>query len=398
MAEEGACPICGFERLLTNQDNCPQCDADLTCFKVLDSIPEELTQPVSEPSSLVAVQREPSIAALEQESPASVSKVKLESAPESSATDSDLIDMSGDAPAEEAAHTSETPSSKPESKQSIPAKPSAELKKRLISKGTAWNYTAAMLTFAVILIAIVAVFQLYHLRRLESDLQEQSQNQKIVLKSEQQKRASKPVTPESVKVNPPKADSTPVVKKIHPATASKPDKSYSDTEIQKPEKQSEFSESKDTTAKTRDAKPTSLPEHTENMAEPQIQERLSEHDFQRITIKTGDTLKSVAETHYGAAKYYPLLIMLNPNMPIDLKDGTGRLKIIKDRGKAAGLYREKTSKIGNRLYFSYTITQGDTLKTIALKFYRSKSMIKSILDLNPDSRFRAGEQIKIRLE
>lgn len=398
MAEEGACPICGFERLQTDHDKCPQCDADLTCFKVLDSIPEELPPPVSEPSSIVAIQREPSIASLEQEeSPVSVSNAKPESIPESSATNS-----VSSTPDEKIMRESETPSSKRESKHSIPDKPSSGLKKRLIPKGASWNYAAAMLTFAVILIAVVAVFQLYHLRRLKSDLKERSQTHKIVLKNEHQKRSPEPVSSESLKANQPKADSTPVVKKVRPTTASKLAKSYSATQIKKIEKQSEFSESKETTAKTLDDndKSTSLPEPKpmKNMPEPKTGKKLSEHDFQTITIKAGDTLKSIAKTHYGSAKYYPLLIMLNPDMRIDLKGVTGSLKIINDHRKAAAIYREKTSKIGNRLYFSYTIIQGDTLKTIALKFYRSKRMIKSILDLNPDSRFRAGEQIKIRLE
>ena len=41
MASDNTCPICGFHLTSTEAEKCPQCDADLTCFTVLDSIPDE---------------------------------------------------------------------------------------------------------------------------------------------------------------------------------------------------------------------------------------------------------------------------------------------------------------------------------------------------------------------
>ena len=41
MASDNICPICGFHLAATEAEKCPQCDADLTCFTVLDSIPDE---------------------------------------------------------------------------------------------------------------------------------------------------------------------------------------------------------------------------------------------------------------------------------------------------------------------------------------------------------------------
>lgn len=40
------CPICGLEGIPPEKTQCPQCDADLTCFRILDSLPDEL--PVEE--------------------------------------------------------------------------------------------------------------------------------------------------------------------------------------------------------------------------------------------------------------------------------------------------------------------------------------------------------------
>ncbi len=44
MAAELACPVCGLEHIAAERDRCPQCDADLTCFKVLSSLPDELPE------------------------------------------------------------------------------------------------------------------------------------------------------------------------------------------------------------------------------------------------------------------------------------------------------------------------------------------------------------------
>jgi len=41
VAFEKICPICGFELAFPEEEKCPQCDADLTCFNVLNSIPDE---------------------------------------------------------------------------------------------------------------------------------------------------------------------------------------------------------------------------------------------------------------------------------------------------------------------------------------------------------------------
>lgn len=50
MVPDNTCPICGFHLVLTEAVKCPQCDADLVCFTVLDSIPDEM--PVSEDGGL----------------------------------------------------------------------------------------------------------------------------------------------------------------------------------------------------------------------------------------------------------------------------------------------------------------------------------------------------------
>ena len=42
MLETQTCPVCGMENISRDADRCPQCDADMTCFKVLDTLPDEI--------------------------------------------------------------------------------------------------------------------------------------------------------------------------------------------------------------------------------------------------------------------------------------------------------------------------------------------------------------------
>ncbi len=42
MPETQTCPVCGMENISRDADRCPQCDADMTCFKVLDMLPDEI--------------------------------------------------------------------------------------------------------------------------------------------------------------------------------------------------------------------------------------------------------------------------------------------------------------------------------------------------------------------
>ena len=46
MASDKPCPICGFHLVSDEASECPQCDADLTCFRVLDAIPDEAVSEV----------------------------------------------------------------------------------------------------------------------------------------------------------------------------------------------------------------------------------------------------------------------------------------------------------------------------------------------------------------
>jgi len=46
------CPICRFEHVDKDMQQCPQCDADLTCFRVLDALPIEAAHSGQSPNDL----------------------------------------------------------------------------------------------------------------------------------------------------------------------------------------------------------------------------------------------------------------------------------------------------------------------------------------------------------
>ena len=56
MTVDNTCPICGFQGITADKAKCPQCDADISCFRVLDSLPDTMTtgKAVSRYGSLVS--------------------------------------------------------------------------------------------------------------------------------------------------------------------------------------------------------------------------------------------------------------------------------------------------------------------------------------------------------
>ena len=52
MAENGGCPVCGFKGASPTMDECPQCHADLACFKALDALGGAHAPPAAAPDAL----------------------------------------------------------------------------------------------------------------------------------------------------------------------------------------------------------------------------------------------------------------------------------------------------------------------------------------------------------
>ncbi|MDL1968184.1 MAG: LysM peptidoglycan-binding domain-containing protein [Deltaproteobacteria bacterium] len=111
-----------------------------------------------------------------------------------------------------------------------------------------------------------------------------------------------------------------------------------------------------------------------------------------------DTLWDISKRHYGSGGYYPVFLEHNCHLGIyDIGDGI-QIKIFKDTAMARDIYKKITEKKGDSRYWYYIVAEGDTLRSVAGKFYKTKNMIKLITDLNQEVGLRPGQRIRILLK
>jgi len=121
-------------------------------------------------------------------------------------------------------------------------------------------------------------------------------------------------------------------------------------------------------------------------------------DFRIYNALETDTLWGIAERAFGEGKYYPVLLECNPHLGIyTIGDGV-QVKILEDRRLAEEIYGTVLVRKEGRKYWYYTVADGDSLQTIADRFYRGEDRIEKIVTLNPAARFQPGEKIRLVLE
>ncbi|MFH1077361.1 MAG: LysM domain-containing protein [Pseudomonadota bacterium] len=113
--------------------------------------------------------------------------------------------------------------------------------------------------------------------------------------------------------------------------------------------------------------------------------------------KEEDTLWEISETYYGAGIYYPVLLEHNPNIGTYTIGNGIRIKILKDIKLAKQIYKKIVAVKGDKIYWNYTIAEGDTLRSLAIKFYKTEKRTKKIVVLNPDMQLRPGTKVRIGL-
>ncbi len=115
------------------------------------------------------------------------------------------------------------------------------------------------------------------------------------------------------------------------------------------------------------------------------------------TIASRDTLWSLAERFYGSGFFYPVLLEENPDLGAYSMEQGSKIDILEDAASARDIYRKFRSRRDRRLYWSYGVRQGDTLQSIALKFYNDGKKAADIARLNPGLELRPGLRIRLRL-
>jgi LysM repeat protein len=252
MPEELTCPVCGLEHISVEKVKCPQCDADLSCFKVLDSLPEEAI-------------REKSIHGIR-----------------------------------------------------LPV----------------WVFI--VLFFG--LIAVIITNQYFWFRRF-----------KILLRNQQS------YLTDSMRS---------MVGKLEGLTQRRPEQPNIDSEAKHEEKPGEGN--------------------------------LEKGGFWIYRVLRRDTLWSISKRYYGSGHYYPVLLDHNPHLNIYTVQVGSRVRILSDAGDVEDEYARITAVEGGKTYLDYTVREGDTLDSIARKFYRTGP--ETILKLNPRLRLEAGESVRIFLD
>ena len=299
------CPICGRERIASDKTQCPQCDADLTCFKVLDSLPNE-------PDQLMEPAR----------------------------------GMTG-------------------------------------SKNQTILFAAIVLFLG--LTTVLSVFQVHRLKGLESrmsDLDASFVNAMIKVNTRLERLAhSQSNTSEGLDARPQAANET-------------KDKGEASSGL-------ETTSVKCPRLKMATEAPVTKRATGQGLAEKSVSEKedpTEKPGFLTYHANVKDTLWDISKKYYGSGDYYPVLLEHNSQLGIyDIGDAT-QVRILKNVSLVKEIYKKITEKNGNRTYWYYTVSQGDTLSSVANKFYRTKDMAGQILDLNPDIALEPGERIKIMME
>lgn len=249
MATELTCPVCGLEHIAADRDKCPQCDADLTCFRVLSSLPDEL--PEKTPGRAIGVQ---------------------------------------------------------------------------------------ILIFVVLsvgLMAVVGVLQVHWFKRYESLL---GAHQAAYLDSMQN-----------------------LVSALEYLAETKQGPEISPAELT----------------------PQKKPEPTDSWL---------------YRVRDGDTLWGISERYYGSGWFYPILIEHNSHLRIYALTKGMEIRILTDTEGVQEVYDAIVSWEEDGIYWDYTVAEGDTIRSIGMRFYEINDMERLMLDLNPELQLKEGEKIKILLK
>jgi len=115
--------------------------------------------------------------------------------------------------------------------------------------------------------------------------------------------------------------------------------------------------------------------------------------FKIYRAKENDTLWDISQDLYGRGVYYPVLLEHNPDLRIFDISSKDTLRYLCDKRQASRIYKKITALKKNRRYWKYTLRPGDTRSIIAER-YCPKSKGCFVEDAFPE----IGQTIGIFLE
>lgn len=300
------CPICGMENIASDKERCPQCDADLTCFKVLDSLPDNLPGERQNPRNRIVL--------------------------------------------------------------------------------------FVVLGLTIILLGALFSYVHYHFRALEARLADQNSALVAFLKNidttlVQISTDRQPAGPSESKAPP-----APVQTVTLPSPAEMPADIDAKASVSPEDSKPGEISQKRPPPPAKPVKSKSKRRAAASEAHLPLPAKIGPRKagFWIYRSDGRDTMWSLAERYYGAGRLYPVLMEHNPKVGIfHIKGGTA-IRILKEPDQAKYIYPRIVSREGDRLYWYYTVSGKDTVKSIANRFLRGENRLKHMP--------RPGQKIRIPLE
>lgn len=363
MSQKYSCPVCGRRGLPSGCARCPQCDADLTCFQVLDVLSEPA---VDKPSS--KGRRLPVLAALIFLAAVLLAALALSMRSRVKELDRQLTELKA---AQEA--VASVKEEKPAAAESaaVPAKPEEK------SAAAANNI------------------------HIEAQV-------KIVDDPEEEGGLAAPVQP-TAETAVPQQEAGTAGEEEHAAVADnssppaavvaqvQPPAVQPVSEEAKPEEQPAVLpknlpvlRAKPKKQAVRVAQPTpaaNLEEEQQEMPgavrsqQAQPSRAVSARTFFYQT-QDGETLQDIAERFYGDRRYYPVILEQNPYLPRSISSGNW-MRLFADAHQAAALYMRRTEQQNGLLLWRYEVRPGETWRTIYARFFPPRYSGRVFYDKNP---------------
>jgi LysM repeat protein len=111
----------------------------------------------------------------------------------------------------------------------------------------------------------------------------------------------------------------------------------------------------------------------------------------------GETLWSIARRYYDSGRFYPVLLEYNPGLGIYFDRSYGRIKILKDRQRAKQVLDEVMTVRGNVTLIHYKVMKGDAWERISERFYGNTADVAKLLALNPGVGLAPGDRVFVPL-
>jgi phage tail protein X len=111
-----------------------------------------------------------------------------------------------------------------------------------------------------------------------------------------------------------------------------------------------------------------------------------------------ETLWRIARRFYGKGIYYPVLLEDNPGLAIHGPIDEGTIRIARQREHAQEIYRRLVYSEGGRTLFRYRARAGDGWRSLARAFYGSEHRAGELAELNGMPKPETGRRVLVPLD